>query len=87
MLKFITKLGMGRHLVGLGLSRKNIGLLQTDCPIVIDLQEVFGLPPIQILIFSGDTEESMKEQLGDLIGPDTIVIDHKKGVKAYGERR
>jgi len=86
MLKFIKKLGMNRHLVGLGLSRKNIGLLQTDCPIVIDLQEVFGLPPIRILIFSGDTEESMTEQIRDLIGLETIVIDKKKGVITYGDR-
>jgi len=80
MIKFITKLGMGRHLVGLGLSRKNIGLLLTDKPIVIDLQDEFGLSPIQIMLFAGETEESMKATLNQFMGPETVIIDRKKGV-------
>jgi len=80
MIKFIAKLGMNRHLVGLGLSSRNIDLLLTDKPIVIDLQDEFGLPPIQIMLFAGETEESMKATLNQFMGPETVIIDRKKGV-------
>jgi hypothetical protein len=61
------------HLVILGLSHMNLARLKEGKPIDIDATDV-GLPEgTRIMIFSGETEQSMARELQALIGPDTKV--------------
>ena len=46
----------------LGLSHENLSRLKEGEPIKLNLKDV-GLHDVEILIFSGETEESMKAQL------------------------
>jgi hypothetical protein len=60
------------HLVVLGLSRTNLARLKKGQPIRFDAAEV-GLPDVEVLIFAGETEQSMAREIADLIGPETEV--------------
>ncbi len=72
MLKAGARKKDGGHLVLLGLSAENLRRLPNDEPIKLDLAEI-GHPEIEIVIFAGDTEESMAQGLQGLIGGDTKV--------------
>lgn len=66
------------RLIVLGLSHMNINKLLDGKPIDIDGTEV-GLPAgTRIIIFAGETEQSMARELESLVGPQTEVrIDPK----------
>lgn len=64
--------GRDVKIVLLGLSKVNITRLQAGQPITFAGEDV-GLPGVEFLIFSGDTEASMARQLEELIGPATDV--------------
>ena len=55
----------GRVLV-LGLSHRNLERLRGDQPILADLTQL-GMPGLQVVIFSGPTEEQMEAQLAPLL--------------------
>jgi hypothetical protein len=72
-------LDTGDHLLVLGLSAENRRRLADGRP--IDLSRVthgMAIPAgLRIMIFAGETEESMGHQMADLIGP-TTVVDQKR---------
>ena len=72
-------LGDDEQLLILGLSRENRQRLEAGQP--IDLSRAshgLALPAkLKIMIFAGETEASMKAQLRELIGPNTVQ-DQKK---------
>lgn len=62
MLKFRTESSRtGRPMIGLGLSFRNLALLQQECPIHVDGREL-GID-FDVLIFAGETEGSMQAEL------------------------
>jgi hypothetical protein len=64
----------GEGLVLLGLSRMNVERLMGDMPIRFAGEEI-GLPGITFVIVGGETEQTIADQLGELIGPETKVDD------------
>jgi hypothetical protein len=60
------------HLVVIGLSHRNLAALKDGRPIPIDGAEV-GVPGVEVLIFSGETEQAMAREMQELIGPATKV--------------
>jgi hypothetical protein len=67
------------QLLILGLSRENIRRLQEGQPIDLS-QKTHGVAMprgLKICIFAGETEESMRQQMADLIGPTTIEDQRK----------
>lgn len=58
----------GREVLILGLSFENMERLKKDRPIVIWREEINI--PFDIIIFAGETEESMAK---DVAGPNTII--------------
>lgn len=62
MLKASGRAGDGRPLVILGLSGENMTRLMADEPIEFDLVDL-GLPPTQVVIVGGRTEDDIAEQL------------------------
>ena len=71
MVKF-TAQGKTGPLLGLGLTRRNLELLKQGRPIVIDLASM-GLPPGEIFIFYGKTEQALTRDILPYITEDTIV--------------
>jgi hypothetical protein len=57
----MLKARYGENLV-LGLSRRNLELLQAGKPIRFNLSEI-NLPPADVVIFFGETEQAMMEEL------------------------
>lgn len=78
MIKFIAE-----KLIGFGLSAGNIKLLREGRPIKIDMSSLGPLPKARltdytVVIFYGETEKEMTEELSKWFGPDTRVnIDDK----------
>lgn len=68
MIKALGTINNRRTLI-LGLSRENTNRMHKDMPIVVDLQAFLqtadiAKDPIQdIVIFAGETEDAMKEQM------------------------
>jgi hypothetical protein len=62
--------GRPLHLVVFGLSSVNIERLQARQPIRVSGADI-GLPDVEVMIFAGDTEQSMAREIHSLIGPDT----------------
>ena len=62
MLKMVGTTPDGQVVVFLGLSRENLRRLQADRPIKVRLEEV-GLGVGELVIFFGETEESMLADL------------------------
>jgi hypothetical protein len=70
--------------VFIGLSSKNVQMLQQRKPIVFNGDDI-GLPGIQFCISWGETEEAIAEELtaAGIIGPQVVsVIDKFKAPKA-----
>ena len=68
----------GDELLILGLSRENRRRLEDGKPIDVS-RETHGVSMpkgLKIMIFAGETEESMRQELAELIGPAT-VLDQK----------
>jgi hypothetical protein len=64
--------GEAGRVVVLGLSHENLARLKAGKPIDIDGDEL-GLGATRIVIFAGETEQSMMAQVQELIGPGTKV--------------
>lgn len=79
MVKFQATSPDGRTILGLGLSHANLDLLRAGKPIHFNAEQM-GLAALQlneILIFAGDTEESMRADLEKhgAIDELTVVIE------------
>ena len=61
----------GRKMLVLGLSKINIQRLQAGKPIVVD--DLIEQIDMEILIFTGDTEQSMARDMEEFVGPKTQV--------------
>jgi hypothetical protein len=61
------------RLVVLGLSHKNLDELRKERPIKFNGSTVGLEDDIEILIFSGQTEQTIQRDFAQLIGPDTVV--------------
>lgn len=59
----------------LGLSDENMKRLSQGSPILFNLKEL-GLPPMDVLIFNGRTEDSMYEAMIELIDIDKTKIQY-----------
>lgn len=69
-----------RTLVIIGLTKKNIDLLQEGKPIIINNEKTPGLLPdgFEIVIFAGETERDLYETSKHLVDPDNkAIIDPK----------
>lgn len=77
MLKMRTTLSDGRELLIFGLSRINLDRLKADQPIAFRGDTV-GLPGLEIMIFAGETEQSMARDLAEFVGPNTRVSISKR---------
>lgn len=75
MIKFLADIKGGGTLVGIGLSAANTTRLLQGQSISIKLNEMMGEDGhgIEVLVFGGETEQDMTNQLKRLITPDTIV--------------
>jgi len=71
MLKAMMEGADGTKLYVFGLSHGNLDRLREGRPILIEGSEI-GLEG-RVLIFAGETEQSMARELADYIGPDTIT--------------
>lgn len=71
MIKFKAD-GQDGPLLGFGLSENNVRELKKGRPISVDLREM-GLPGGRLMIFWGETEAAMAEELREFIGPDTTI--------------
>jgi hypothetical protein len=70
MLKMVGEARGGRKLVILGLSHMNLQRLKQGKPIHFPGEDV-ALAGVEVMIFSGKTEQSMARDLADLVGPGT----------------
>lgn len=76
MIKFTTTTADKRKLLGLGLSHENLKRLKDNKPIRFK-GEPLGLDGFDVLIFAGETEESMAKELDPAIKLQTIIRDAK----------
>jgi hypothetical protein len=81
MLKMRTRLSDGRELLILGLSQINLDRLKADQPIAFKGDTV-GLPGLEIMIFAGETEQSMARDLSEFVGPNTRASISKRATDA-----
>lgn len=72
MIKFTATINDKRKLLGLGLTHTNLDRLRDNQSINIKGKSV-GLDNLEILIFAGETEESIADQLAQYITAETIV--------------
>jgi hypothetical protein len=68
----MLKARAGDHIF-FGLSARNLQLLRAGKPIKVELEEL-GLTG-SVVIFYGETEEAMRADLIDMVGPDTVFKD------------
>ena len=66
MIKVLMKKN-NEEMIVLGLNKENIKRLQKGQPIMFNLAEL-GIEGMNMLIFTGDTEESMAKDLMDITG-------------------
>ncbi len=78
MIKFTATSGDGRTILGMGLSHGNLDRLKKGEPIRFKGEDV-GLDDVDILIFSGKTEESMAKQMDPMITAKTIIKGNLDG--------
>lgn len=76
MIKFTATSGDGRQILGIGLSHVNLERLKDNQPIRFKGEDV-GLPDIDVLIFAGETEESMAKQMDPLLTAATVIKDKR----------
>jgi hypothetical protein len=77
MIKVITRAKNNRLQYIFGLSAMNLVKLKEGLPIHFALEPLGGHG--DILIFSGETEAIMCEELLALLGPESIVVDTRRG--------
>lgn len=78
MLKASAPTKDGGTLVILGLSHENVRRMrEQDNPVLVDLDDL-NVPGVKVMIFVGETEESMTREMMSLIGPDTnVTVDER----------
>ncbi len=71
----------GKPVLGIGLSRENCENLLEGSPIELTLGDGDGLPALSLVIFAGETDESMTTDMleDDAITPELIIED--KGLR------
>jgi hypothetical protein len=78
MIKFTTIAKDGRTVVGLGLSAENVRRLQAGQPIAVDLREQLKIERgPHVMIFFGETEETMRHELAPYLSSATIVHEDR----------
>jgi hypothetical protein len=65
--------GKETEIMIIGLSHENLNRLKQGQPITCKASDFGCSGNIQIIIFSGDTEQSMTRDVQELIGPETNV--------------
>jgi hypothetical protein len=79
MVKAIIKHDAGTDLI-LGVTRGNVDRMVAGKPIRVDLREMEVTADGNILIFFGETEQDLKDQLAEFIGPETkVTVDPRLG--------
>jgi len=76
VIKF-TASGNGITLVGLGLQAENIRRMQDGQPVRVrlsDLGFVGAVGAVQVVIFTGKTDDEMETAISAFCGPNTVVI-------------
>jgi hypothetical protein len=56
-----------------GLSDRNLELLKKGMPILIHMETLGGTG--KVVIFYGETEEKMRQDIAEFIGPNTVFTD------------
>lgn len=59
MLKFTGNNTASRPVLGIGLTRENCDRLLGGQPIVLTTENMLGLPPLDVCLFAGETDEAM----------------------------
>lgn len=77
MLKF-TFSNNNKRTIGIGLSQENVNRLKKGLPIHVHFSELNLPDNYELFLFYGKTEEIMKKQLENHIGPDTVVRENMK---------
>lgn len=73
MLKMGAKTKKGSDLIIIGLSHMNLDRLREGRPIHCTARDFGFDSDAEILIFSGETEQSMARDMAELVGPNTDV--------------
>jgi hypothetical protein len=76
MIKFTATAADGRKILGIGLSHVNLERLKDNQPIRFKGEDV-DLDGMDILIFSGKTEDSMAKQMDPLLTAATVIKDKR----------
>jgi hypothetical protein len=73
----------GNDLLIIGLSKENRTRMEGGQPIDVSTRTHGGAVPreLHLVIFAGDTEDSMQVEIQALIGKDTVIDHLKKGVQ------
>lgn len=71
MIKFTATNEQGKPIYGFGLSYANLRLLKKGKPILVDLAQMGSEG--QVLIFAGETEQEMYDQIKHRIGTHTKI--------------
>jgi hypothetical protein len=72
MVKFKMTSDKGRSIYGLGITEKNIEMLQLGKPIHVHGEEI-GLGNTEIVVFYGKDERAIADVLKEYITKDTVV--------------
>tara|TARA_Y100000310_G_C20698531_1_gene827509 strand:+ start:6008 stop:6274 length:267 start_codon:yes stop_codon:yes gene_type:complete len=80
MIKFTAKgtdktTGEPIQLVGLGITKGNVKRMKKGDPIRVPMKALGLNSDITLFIFYGETEQRLKADLKEFIGPSTTVID------------
>ena len=69
------------RLIVIGLEEKNLEKLRAGQPFHSYLEDKIGIPH-DIVIFYGKTMVDLVKTANDMIGPDTVVTDHRNRKKS-----
>ena len=74
MIKFAFETTDARTNLGLGISRENVNRLIAGKPILVKLEEMDNLKVDgNIMIYFGETERELQQEMAEFIGPETKV--------------
>jgi len=83
MIKFTY--GKGKKVsLGLGIARENVNRLIAGKPILVRLSEVGTPIDDEILLYFGETEQDLMDQVREFLTPETkMSIDPRLNIKGY----
>ena len=82
MIKFALLQDKSKIVIGLGITRKNVELLKEGKPILVKLQELGIVEPIEVMIFYGETEEIIAKRIVKTFSiTETMIYAAQKGNK------